>query len=131
VTPRRGVTPCAVANTSQANPMTKSATQFTFQATARFNLWADSPLLRPPRQRRRNLGSQYHSIMKRVRSRRPTSRRARASSLGTLDAESLFRIVEGATMRSFVDAAIRSNSSQLSQMRSMLILGPRWAFRAG
>jgi hypothetical protein len=54
------------------------------------------------------LGSQYHSIMKRVRSRRPTSRRARASSLGFLDAESFFRIVEGATTRSFIDAAIRS-----------------------
>src|SRR4029077_8373270 len=93
--------------------------------TARFNLWADSPLLRPPRQRRRNLGSQYHSTMKRERSRRPTSRRARASSLNPLDAESFFRIVEGATMRSFIDAAIRSNSSQLSRMRSMLILGPR------
>jgi len=53
------------------------------------------------------------------------SRRARASSLGPFDAESFFRIVEGATMRSFIDAAIRSNSSQLSRMRSMLILGPR------
>ena len=47
------------------------------------------------------------------------------SSLGFLDAESFFRIAEGATIRSFIDAAIRSNSSQLSRMRSMLILAPR------
>ena len=45
--------------------------------TARVSLLPASPLFSPARQRSRNAGLEYHSIMNRVRSIRPISRSAR------------------------------------------------------
>ncbi len=99
--------------------------------TARLSLWAASPLLRPAWHRRRNAGLEYHSIMNRVRSMRPSSRSALAKSLDFDEADNLLRIVEGETVRVVIDAARRNRSSQCSRMRAVLIGAPMWLAIAG
>ncbi len=83
--------------------------------------------LTTPTQRRAG----YHSIMNSVRSMRPSSRKAFASSLDLEEAENLFRIVDGATVRVVIDAARRRRSSQCSRMSAMLIGTLIWLSNAG